>query len=70
LWGFRDSGPYLHDGRADTLDQAVALHAGEATRIAQNFFRLKPSQRRQVEAFLKSLTAPDPTPAQRVASAR
>jgi CxxC motif-containing protein (DUF1111 family) len=70
LWGFRDSGPYLHDGRAETLDQAVALHAGEASRITQSFFQLKPGQRRQVEAFLKSLTAPDPTPAERVASAR
>jgi cytochrome c peroxidase len=70
LWGFRDSGPYLHDGRADTLDQAVALHGGEAARIAQNFFQLKPGERRQVEAFLKSLTAPDPAPVERVASAR
>jgi CxxC motif-containing protein (DUF1111 family) len=70
LWGFRDSGPYLHDGRAETLDQAVALHGGEAMRIARNFFHLKPEKRRQVEAFLKSLTAPDPTPAERVASAR
>jgi hypothetical protein len=70
LWGFRDSGPYLHDGRADTLDQAVALHAGEASRITQNFFKLKLHERRQVEAFLKSLTAPDPMPAERIASAR
>ena len=23
LWGLRDSGPYLHDGRAKTLDEAV-----------------------------------------------
>ena len=29
LWGFRDSGPYLHDGRALTLDEAVALHGGQ-----------------------------------------
>jgi CxxC motif-containing protein (DUF1111 family) len=58
LWGFRDSGPYLHDGRADTLDQAVALHGGESATIAQKFFALSPRERRQVEAFLKSLTAP------------
>src|SRR5262249_29005109 len=32
LWGFRDTGPYLHDGRARTLDQAVALHGGQAER--------------------------------------
>ena len=60
LWGFRDSGPYLHDGRAETLDQAVALHGGEAGTIAPNFFRLSVKERRQVEAFLKSLTAPAP----------
>jgi CxxC motif-containing protein (DUF1111 family) len=61
LWGFRDSGPYLHDGRAETLDQAVALHGGEAGTIAPNFFRLSVKERRQVEAFLKSLTAPAPS---------
>jgi CxxC motif-containing protein (DUF1111 family) len=68
LWGFRDSGPYLHDGRADTLDQAVALHGGEATNVAQKFFRLYLRDRRQVEAFLKSLTAPDPASPDVVAS--
>jgi len=61
LWGFRDSGPYLHDGRAETLDQAVALHAGEAATIVPRFFRLSANERRQVEAFLKSLTAPAPS---------
>ena len=61
LWGFRDSGPYLHDGRAETLDQTVALHDGEAALIAHKFFRLSAKKRRQVEAFLKSLTAPPPS---------
>ncbi len=32
LWGIRDSDPYLHDGRAETLEQAIALHEGEAGR--------------------------------------
>jgi CxxC motif-containing protein (DUF1111 family) len=58
LWGFRDSAPYLHDGRARTLDQAVAFHAGEATRMAEGFFKLSARERRQIEAFLKSLTGP------------
>ena len=66
LWGFRDSAPYLHDGRAKTLDQAVAMHGGESTRVAQGFFNLTAKERRQLEAFLKSLTAP--TPAELVAS--
>ncbi len=58
LWGFRDSGPYLHDGRAQTLEQAVALHGGQASGSAQKFFQLSPTERLQVEAFLKSLVAP------------
>ncbi len=40
LWGFRDSGPYLHNSRAQTLDQAVAFHGGEAAAITQKFTRL------------------------------
>jgi CxxC motif-containing protein (DUF1111 family) len=60
LWGFRDSGPYLHDGRAQTLEQAVALHGGQGAASAQKFFELSPRERLQVEAFLKSLVAPPP----------
>ena len=70
LWGFRDSGPYLHDGRADTIDQAVAFHGGEAAKIARRYFGLSPRERQQVEVFLKSLTAPEPTAPERVTSAR
>ncbi len=57
LWGVRDSGPYLHDGRADTLEQAIAFHGGQSSAAAIKFFQLKPEQRQQVIAFLKSLTA-------------
>ena len=58
LWGFRDSGPYLPDGRAQTLEEAVALHGGQGAAAAQKFMQLAPRERLQVEAFLKSLTAP------------
>ena len=58
LWGFRDSGPYLHDGRAETLEQAVALHGGQGQAASEAFMRLLPRERLQVEAFLKSLVAP------------
>ena len=34
LWGIRDSGPYLHDGRAVTLEQAIAIHGGEGASIS------------------------------------
>jgi CxxC motif-containing protein (DUF1111 family) len=60
LWGFRDSGPYLHDGRAQNLDEAVAMHGGQGEASARKYFALSPQERLQVEAFLKSLTAPAP----------
>lgn len=58
LWGCRDSAPYMHDGRAETLEAAVALHGGEALNIAMSFNRLLPEERMQVVAFLKTLAAP------------
>jgi CxxC motif-containing protein (DUF1111 family) len=58
LWGFRDSGPYLHDGRAQTLEQAVAMHGGQGADSAQKFFELSPSERHEIEVFLRSLAAP------------
>lgn len=60
LWGLRDSGPYMHDGRASTLERAIALHNGEAFRSARKYFALSPEERMQVQSFLKSLAAPDP----------
>ena len=30
LWGLADSAPYLHDGRALTIDDAIRAHGGEA----------------------------------------
>jgi CxxC motif-containing protein (DUF1111 family) len=59
LWGVRDSGPYLHDGRAETLEQSIAFHGGEAASSAKRFFMLKPDERAELIAFLKSLVAPD-----------
>ena len=60
LWGLRDSAPYLHDGRADTIADAVALHGGEGLGAAEAFFKLTPHERQQVELFLQSLAAPTP----------
>lgn len=58
LWGFRDSGPYLHDGRAQTIEQAVAAHGGQASQSTQKYMQLSFKERRKIEFFLKSLTAP------------
>ena len=60
LWGVADSAPYLHDGRAATLEEAILAHRGEAARSTSMFNKLpKPSQQKLV-AFLKSLKAPQP----------
>jgi CxxC motif-containing protein (DUF1111 family) len=58
LWGFRDSGPYLHDGRAATLEEAVALHGGQAAKTTKRFFGLSSEERLRVQAFLRSLVPP------------
>ena len=58
LWGFRDSGPYLHDGRAKNLEEAVAFHGGEGEDSAKKFFKLLPDERLRVQAFLRSLAPP------------
>ncbi|MDB5351281.1 MAG: hypothetical protein JWN86_2528 [Planctomycetota bacterium] len=61
LWGLRDSGPYLHDGSADTLEEAVVRHGGEAEPTAQRYAQLTARQRRDLQAFLATLVAPNLT---------
>ena len=58
LWGVASSGPYLHDGRAATLEQAVQWHGGEGQRAAEAFRALKPNDRSDLLQFLDSLAAP------------
>jgi len=55
LWGLRASAPYLHDGRAATVDQAIRAHDGEARRVRDRYAGLTPAQRQQVLDFLNGL---------------
>ncbi|MCG5053582.1 MAG: hypothetical protein KA712_11530 [Myxococcales bacterium] len=55
LWGVAAGAPYLHDGRADTLDEAVRAHGGEAARAQEAYVALAPADRALLEAFLLSL---------------
>ena len=57
MWGVADSAPYLHDGRASTLDEAIRLHDGEAAKIAARYTNLDSGDRQELLAFLHSLTA-------------
>jgi CxxC motif-containing protein (DUF1111 family) len=62
LWGLRDSAPYLHDGRAATVAEAVGLHGGEGMAAAQAYQRLSEKERGEVELFLQTLAAPTTAP--------
>jgi CxxC motif-containing protein (DUF1111 family) len=64
LWGLRDSAPYLHDGRAHSIDEAIWLHGGEASAAAQRYRQLPLRDQAQLQFFLLSLAAPEiPRPA-------
>src|SRR5262249_32066262 len=56
LWGVADSAPYLHDGRASTLDEAVRRHGGEAQQTSTRYTLLAASDRKALLSFLGSLT--------------
>ncbi len=55
LWGVSAVGPYLHDGRADTLRDAVLMHGGEGQRARDRAAQLSDAQWQDLEAFLLSL---------------
>lgn len=55
LWGIAALGPYLHDGRADTLDEAVRAHGGEALASERKYEKLASAERAMLVAFLESL---------------
>jgi CxxC motif-containing protein (DUF1111 family) len=55
LWGVAAAAPYLHDGRADTIDEAIRLHGGEAEPSRDAYVDLPEAARAEVLAFLDSL---------------
>ena len=55
LWGLRFRGPFLHDGRAANLVEAILLHKGEAENSRKSFEALSEEQVRVLLVFLNSL---------------
>jgi len=45
----------MHDGRARSIEQAIALHGGEALKSKQKFDKLNATQKAELIKFLKSL---------------
>ncbi len=58
LWGVADSAPYLHDGRAESLDEAIRLHDGQGRASADDYAALDEEARGELLAFLETLKAP------------
>jgi CxxC motif-containing protein (DUF1111 family) len=55
LMGVRLATSFLHDGRAKTLEEAIRLHGGEASRSRRRFEAMSAEQREALLAFLRSL---------------
>ena len=55
LWGLRLRRPYLHDGSAATIEDAIARHRQEAEVAQRGFPSVQPEDRMHLLAFLRSL---------------
>jgi CxxC motif-containing protein (DUF1111 family) len=68
LWGVNDNGPWIHDGRARTLREAILMHAGEdgtatdseASPVIASYLALPASDQQAIVDFLETLTIPIP----------
>lgn len=58
LWGLADSAPYMHDGRAATIAEAIVLHGGEAKGTTSRYLALELEDRLALAEFLYCLRAP------------
>ena len=55
LWGVGSTPPYLHDGRATTLMEAILEHGGEAQTSRDTVFNLSDNDKTDLIAFLDNL---------------
>jgi hypothetical protein len=56
LWGLAETAPYLHDGRAPTVHDAIVLHGGEARVARDAYVALDEKGQASVRVFLTSLS--------------
>jgi cytochrome c peroxidase len=55
LWGVGSTGPYLHDGRATTLTEAILFHGGAAEQSRVNAENLRQRDHADLIRFLNNL---------------
>ena len=61
LWGVGDTGPWLHDGRAQSLEEAILLHrseGSEANDVIDAFTKLPSGDQEAIIKFLLTLRLP------------
>jgi hypothetical protein len=56
LWGLSRSRPYMHDGRAPTIQDAIRFHAGEAQAEREAYDALTEAERASIRIYLTALT--------------
>jgi CxxC motif-containing protein (DUF1111 family) len=55
LWGLRMRRPFLHDGSASTIEDAIRRHGGEAALARRGVEQMSPREFQALLAFLRSL---------------
>jgi CxxC motif-containing protein (DUF1111 family) len=55
LWGLRARSRFLHDGRADSVEEAILAHDGQGRAAQRAFKALSYQDKYRVMLFLKSL---------------
>ncbi len=55
LWGVSLHAPFLHDGRAETLEEAILAHGGEASNSRDAFAGMSQANKDYLIAFLEHL---------------
>ena len=55
LWGMANEPPYMHHGRALTIDEAIRMHGGDAQAVRDAYVALATSEQRSIVDFLKTL---------------
>lgn len=58
LWGVSASGPYLHDGRASTIEAAILSHGGEAQAARDAYNKLSMVEQGWLHLYLSGLDRP------------
>jgi len=53
LWLVRGAHPYLHDGRARNVEQAIDAHQGQALDVRNAYFALTTAEQNAIQKFLR-----------------